>query len=127
MVPTTNFGGINEFMHDSCVRTYWQCMLHTHLNNIWTDTWITVTRRGICFWMVGYVQQLKCEECEKDGKVYVGRVRESEQSFEHLTKHEDFRLNISCWVLFLGIVVVIAIMLSYLHSHKKQKLLMNTY
>ena len=27
-----------------------------------------------------------CEQCEKDGKVYVERVRRSEQGFEHLTK-----------------------------------------
>ena len=32
---------------------------------------------------------IKVTKCEKDGKVYVERVPESERGFEHLTKRED--------------------------------------
>ena len=40
--------------------------------------------------MVSHVQLYTAvTKCEKDGKLYVERVPESEQGFEHLTKRKD--------------------------------------
>ena len=44
-----------------CTCMYSQSVPHVHLNNLWTDTCITVSRHGTCFGTVGHVQRMaKC-------------------------------------------------------------------
>ena len=50
---------------------------------------ITVCRCGMCFGDGQPCATTAVTKCEKDGKLYVERVPESEQGFEHLTKRKD--------------------------------------
>ena len=49
---------------------------------------VTVSRHDTCFGD-GRPCATSCEQCEKDGKTYIERVRGSEQGFKHLTERED--------------------------------------
>ena len=49
----------------------------------------------------GWPCATKCEQCEKDDKAYIERVRESERGFKHLTEHEDMVISQDGHVLTL--------------------------
>ena len=51
--------------------------------------YITVSRRGKCFWDGRPCATISVTKCKKDGKVYAEGVPESERGFKHLTERED--------------------------------------
>ena len=53
---------------------------------------ITFSGRGKCFWG-GWPCATKCDQCEKDGKAYVERVRGMERGFEQLTECKDMFIS----------------------------------
>ena len=100
---TPLFGAVYPLLCCITRCTYSQCMSRMHLHDLWTNVWITVSRRGTCFW--------DGQSCMRNEvwKVREGRhsvcitLKEFENvsTFSNLTQREDMVVSQDNHALYL--------------------------